>query len=143
MLIEKIDELFEKIKKATSIEDIGYHQIKDGKLNPVYKSRTGEVALEKWKTVHAQSPVFIKENLILQQVINSKKTEVVCDVKADERSGSEFFLFGIDSIIVIPVIRSSEIIGIVPIVSIGKIHNFTQNEIKECEELVEAYKEFL
>lgn len=143
MEISKINALFKKIKELSGVEDIGYHQICDGKLNPVYKSKTGEVALEKWKAVHAKSPVIIGENEILQQVIKSKKTEVICDVKADKRSGEEFFLFGIDSIMVIPVIKNDEVTGIVPIVSIGKIHKFSENEINDCEELVEVYKQFL
>ena len=103
MLTNKMDELFEKIKEITDIEDIGYHEILDGKLDPIYKSKTGELSLEEWKRIHAKNPVFIKDDIILQVIIMEKRTVVVSDVKADNRSGSAFFLFGIDSIMVIPL----------------------------------------
>lgn len=143
MLTNKMDELFEKIKEITEIEDIGYHAIKGGKLDPIYKSKAGGVSLEEWKKIHSKNPVFIKDDIILQEIMTEKRTVVVSDVKADNRSGSAFLLFGIDSIMVIPVIRNNEVIGIVPIVSIGKVHKFTKNELKRCEELVADYKEFL
>jgi len=140
MLTNKMDELFEKIKELTGIEDIGYHEINDGKLDPIYKSKTGEVSLEEWKKIHAKNPVFIKDDIILQEIMTEKRTVVVSDVKADNRAGSAFLLFGIDSIVVIPVIRNNEVIGIVPIVSMGKVHRFSKNEVQKCEELVEHYK---
>lgn len=143
MLTNKVDELFEKIKEITGIEDIGYHQVMEGKLNPIYKSKTGELSLEEWKAIHAQNPVYIKGDSILQEVVMEKRTVVISDVRAEKRSSSAFFLFGIDSIIVIPVVRKNEVIGIVPIVSIGKIHSFSENDIQKCKELIEYYKEFL
>lgn len=143
MLTNKMDELFEKIKEITTIEDIGYHEIKDGKLEPIYKSKSGELSLEEWKEIHAKNPVFIKNNPILQEAIIAKKTIVISDVKVDKRSTKDVFLFGIDSIMIIPIISNNEVIGIVPIVSMGKVHRFFENEVRKCEELVEEYKEFL
>lgn len=143
MLTNKMDQLFAEIKEITEIEDIGYHEIKDGKLHPIYKSKTGGVSLEEWKMIHDKNPVFIKDDIILQEIITEKRTVVVSEVKVDNRSGSAFLLFGIDSIMVIPVIRNNEVIGIVPIVSMGKVHKFSKNESQRCEELVDRYKEFL
>lgn len=142
MLMNKMDELFQKIKEITHIEDIGYHEIKDGKLDPLYKSKTGDLSLEEWKMIHAKNPVFIKDDIILTDIMTEKRIIVVSDVKEDNRSGSAFFLFGIDSIMVIPVIRNNKVIGIVPIVSMGKVHKFSKYEVQRCKELIDQYKEF-
>lgn len=137
--MRNMEMLFQEIKKATGVEDIGYHKIKDGRLNPVYKSKTGEVDLERWIEVHSKNPVYIANNTVLQEVIEAKKPIVVNDVKADHRSTEEFILFGIDSLMVVPIIKDNEVFGIIPIVSVGKIHNFTSSEAVECEEIVKKY----
>lgn len=141
--MKNIDNLFQEIREATGVEDIGYHRIKNEKLNPIYKSKTGELELEKWIEIHSQNPVYIANNLILQEIVKDKKTIVINDVKADYRSTQDVTLFGIDSLMMIPVIKEDIVIGIVPIVSIGKIHNFSDDDVIKCETLVRKYYDFL
>lgn len=137
-----IDLLFDEIKEITGVEDIGFHKIKDGKLNPVYKSKTGELELEKWIGLHSQNPVLISNNLILQEIMNMKKTIIINDIKSDYRSTKDVTLFGLDSLMMIPLIKKDEVVGVIPIVSIGRIHNFTQEQKQKCEEIINKNLEF-
>lgn len=132
-----LEELFEKISSVTKLTDIGYHRVEEGRLKPIYKTQTDILGIEKWKTVHGQNPVYIEDTFILREVRDTKKPVDIYDTNNDPRSAEAFFLFGVDSILVIPVIRQNELKAIVCIVSIGELHNFTQDEIQQCTKLVE------
>lgn len=136
---KKMDQLFSKLTEVTQIQDVGYHEIKDGKLNPIYKTRTEDLDIAKWKETHAQNIVYIKDNPILIEVIESKRPVTISNTKQDPKSSGVFFLFGIDSIMVIPVIKQEVVNGIVVIASIGKLHDFTEDEVSRCEALVKEW----
>lgn len=140
MVTNKMEELFEKLQNLTGISDIGFHQIKNEKLNPIYKSKTGDVDLEKWKEVHSKNPVYIKDTPVLQDVIKHKKPIFILDTQKDTRSSNEFFLFGIDSILIIPIIKDKEVIGILCIVSVGEIRNVADAVILKCVDIVKDYE---
>ena len=134
-----LDELFEKIQNTTGIEDIGYHEIRDGRLHPIYKTKTNALAMEQWKNIHAQNVVYIEEHKILMKIAEEKEPIAISDVNSNELSSNAFFLFGIDSILVVPVMKSETLEGIICIASIGQPHEFTLEEIKKCETLIKDY----
>lgn len=127
-----LESLFQKITQITSVADIGYHRIAEGRLHPVYKTQTDVLGIEKWKTVHAQNIVYVKDTFVLREIVSKKQPIEIYDTKHDERSSDAFFLFGVDSILIIPVIREDEVKAIICIASIGKLHQFTEKEINEC-----------
>lgn len=135
----QLEELFQKVKEVTKLDDIGYHRIEEGRLKPIYKTQTDILGIEKWKTVHGQNPVYIKDTYILQEVTNKKHPVYINDTNNDSRSADAFFLFGVDSILIIPVVRQNEVKAIICIVAIGKLHDFKQDEIKQCASLSEEY----
>ncbi|MGB8455073.1 MAG: GAF domain-containing protein [Anaerocolumna sp.] len=134
-----LEDLFQEMKEVTKLDDIGYHRIEDGRLKPVYKTQTDVLGIEKWKTVHGQNPVYIKDTYILQEVKNKKQPVYIYDTNNDSRSADAFFLFGVDSILIVPVIRQDEVKAIICIVSIGSLHNFTTDEIEKCTLLSAQY----
>lgn len=134
-----LDELFQKINVITQLEDIGFHEISEGRLKPFYKTQTDVLGIEKWKTVHSQNPVYIKGTFILREIMDKKQPIEIYDTKNDNRSADAFFLFGVDSILIIPIVSSDEVKAIICIVSIGKLHNFTNEEIESCSQLVKEY----
>ncbi|MFZ5967573.1 MAG: GAF domain-containing protein [Bacillota bacterium] len=140
---DELHQLFKELEKITGIGDIGYHQIKDGKLNPVYKTNTQGLSVEKWKKEHAKNTVFVKDTPILQEIIAECKTVFITDTKNDSRSANEFFLFGIDSILIIPVIKDKTVAGIMVVASIGKMRELTEEQIFMCKELVRKYTDKL
>ena len=133
------DELFKKIRDTTGIKDIGYHEIKDGRLKPIYKTKTTELDEGKWKNIHAHNIVYIKEHQILVKIVEEKKSIAISDVSNNELSSKAFFLFGINSILVVPVIENEIVKGIICIASIGQFHDFTFEEQRTCEALVQNY----
>lgn len=139
MLEKKLEELFEKIQEVTKLQDVGYHRIEEGRLKPIYKTQTDVLGIEKWKTVHGQNPVYVEETFILRDVTEKKEPVYIDDTNHDDRSASAFFLFGVDSILIIPVVREDEVKAIICIVSIGGLHSFTKGEIEQCSTLAKEY----
>lgn len=136
---EILENLFQKISQVTNVEDIGYHRIQDGRLQPVHKTQTDILGIEKWKTVHGEKPVYVKDTYILREITEKKQAIEIYNTKTDQRSADAFFLFGIDSIMIIPVVRQQEVKAIICITSIGKLHQFTEEEMKKCSELADEY----
>ncbi len=139
MEVTILEELFQKISEVTTVEDVGYHRIEEGRLKPFYKTQTDILGIEKWKTVHGQNPVYVKDTFILREITTKKQPIEIYDTKNDTRSADAFFLFGIDSIMIIPVVREDEVKAIICIASIGKYHQFTKEEMETCSKLADDY----
>lgn len=140
---EKLNRLFEKVSKVTKINDIAYHEIRDGRLNPVHKTQTDVLGVEKWKKVHAQNPVYIKDTAVLLEIHKKCASIAINDTKTHNLTSDAFFLFGIDSILIAPVINNETLKGIVCIASIGKTHNFSDEDISKCTQLVSDFSDDL
>lgn len=134
-----LHDLFEEITKITTVKDVGYHRVAQGRLNPFYKTSTDILGIEKWKTVHGQNPVYVKDTYILREITEQKQPIEIYDIDNDTRSADAFFLFGIKSIMIIPVVRLEEVKAIICIASIGELHQFTDDEMKKCCELANEY----
>jgi len=78
---------------------------------------------------------------LLRELVRDPRPITVQDVKNDPRSAEEFFLFGIDSILILPVTENAAVKGIVVVASIGQLHEFTDEEVREAQRLVEGYRE--
>jgi FOG: GAF domain len=141
MIEERLNLLFAELRELTGVQDIAYHRLANGRLHPVLKTNTDKLGIERWKSVHAEGPVYIARDRLLSDLAANPRPAAVQDVKNDERSADEFFLFGIDSLLVIPVMKSARVEGIVVIASIGEPHFFGEKEIEEATRIVEKYKE--
>lgn len=125
--------------EVTTVADVGYHQIEKGHLNPIYKTQTEVLGMERWKAEHQRNPVYVKDTLILREIMTKKQPIIINNTKQDTRSANEFFFFGIDSIMIIPIINQEEVKGLICIVSIGEQHQFTNEEMDICSKLTKDY----
>jgi hypothetical protein len=137
---EILDTLFSEIKKITGVEDIAYHEVEDGKIIPVYKTQTRKLSNETWKEKHLEYNVKVEETAVLQHVVNKGEFFVINNVKEDPMSAKEFFAFGIESILLFPIKSNNITVATIVLASINEIHNFTQDEIEKCKELVEEFE---
>ena len=139
-----LNKLYYDIQQVLPLEEIGYHEIKDGKLNPIHKTETNGLSSKLWKEIHLKTPVHIKDNPILIESINERKTIALANTHEDERSSKAFGLFGIDSILVIPVIdKNNEVKSFIIIPAMKKFYNFTEKEVSSCEKIVKSYSNLL
>lgn len=145
MSYDILNELFSKIAEVTNLTDIAYHRIKDGRLNPVHKTNTDVLGIDKWKKGHAENPVYIDKTLVLRQIVGGEKYIHIANTKQDKRSSEAFFFFGVDSILIVPVHGESEtdIKGIICIVSINELHDFSKEQIDKCVDIVKKYESLI
>lgn len=135
----ELKSLFENLYNLTFIEDIAYHEFKDGRLCPIYKRGSNELSQERWKEIHGQNPVNIDGDPVLEKSRVGKVVHINY-VKDNPESSGAFGLFGIDSILVVPKLNKEEIAeGIFVLASIGKIHEFSEEEIRLVTETIDKY----
>lgn len=60
MNVLNLERLFHKITEVTTIADVGFHIIEKGYLNPIYKTQTEVLGLERWKAEHQRNPAYVK-----------------------------------------------------------------------------------
>ncbi|MBM7614917.1 GAF domain-containing protein [Alkaliphilus hydrothermalis] len=138
-MIEKLDILFEKLHDITGIHDIAYHEIKGNSLNPIYKTGTPHLSIDKWKKLHSENKVYVDSDSVLPSIVYDKKVLIMSDVKNDSNASNAFSLFGIDSILVFPIVNSNVTIGIIVLASIGKKHIFSKDQVEKCALLVNNF----
>jgi acetolactate synthase-1/2/3 large subunit len=140
---EILQRLFDELKTVLHTDEFGYHAIVDGRLVPVYKNDTEGVKLEKWKTYHANNPVIVKEDIVLTELVKTKKSISIDNTKDNSEYSSRYRDFNIFSIYLVPVIKVDNIVGLIDMPVMGRYYSF-KNDIKEqCELIIRRYNELL
>ena len=125
------------LTSLTGIEDVGYHRIFSDRLQPVIKSNNGKITQQEWIKQHTDNPVFIANNPILIELLRSKKK--VCIKDASLSSSADMDSFAVHSAYMFPIVIANEVIGVIPIVSIGIVNSLKDEIILECELAIEKY----
>lgn len=126
------------LTKLTGIEDVGYHRILSDRLNPIIKSNNGEITEEDWLKHHTDNPALIANNPLLVELLRTKKRVYIKDTSI--LSSADLDSFTICSVYVFPIVIDDEVIGVIPIVSIGIVNNLKDETILECELAINKYK---
>lgn len=133
---------FNFIEKITNCGDIGIHLYNenDRKLTPYHLSTSSHFTEEEWKGKHkAGIQINIDNDLLFYEVITNKKAVAIDDVFADSRPNHEACRsFGIQSLILIPLVANGKVFGAVAIPSINKKTTYTENVIEFCQSICDA-----
>lgn len=139
MLNNELDNLLKEIRGITKINDIAYHEIMDGMLCPIQKIETNTLSNDDWKKAHSSLKIKVKGDYSLEKSVYKRETVYIENVKKDPNSSPAFFEFGIDSILVIPVIKENKTKGIIVIPSIGEIAKLKKEQVEHCKRLVDKF----
>lgn len=133
MNINKLNELLLKVKAVTTIEDIAYHKFENGGLCPIHKLETAHLQAAHWKKSHNQLAVKIEDDWVLQTVVNEKRTVYLNNIDRVNNAPAALIHFGVKTILIIPIVIDDIVVGMLDIVSIGKVVDLTDAQIKACE----------
>ncbi len=140
---EVLQSLFDELKTVLGTDEFGYHSIINGKLIPVYKNDTEGVKLEKWKKYHANDPVIIAEDIVLTELVKTKKSISIDNTNDNSEYSSRYRDFNIFSIYLVPIIKEDSVVGFIDMPVMGRYYSF-KNDIKEkCELIIERYNKLL
>ncbi|WP_105617635.1 GAF domain-containing protein [Vallitalea okinawensis] len=137
------DELYDQLRAVIPFDEIGFHAIKNGRLNPVHKSNITDFKLVEWKAFHAKNPVYIENDPLLTQLVNLKELIAIQDTNAMDRKPEPFEKLDIRSVYIFPVINKDEVVGFVEIPGIKKYLNYSEDDLAKCQSIVSMNKEFL
>lgn len=126
------------LTELTGIEDVGYHKILSDRLKPIIKSNTGEITEADWIQHHTDNPALIANNPLLVELLRTKKKVYIKDTSLS--SSADLDSFTICSVYVFPIVINNEVIGVIPIVSIGTVNSLKDETILECELAINNYK---
>lgn len=126
------------LTNLTGIEDVGYHMILSDRLKPIIKSNNGEITEADWIKHHTDNPVFIANNPILIELLRTKKK--VCIKDNSLSSSVDMDSFTVRSVYMFPIVIDNEVIGVIPIVSIGVVTSLKDEIILKCELAIEQHK---
>jgi hypothetical protein len=140
---EILQRLFDELKAVLHTAEFGYHSIVDGSLVPVYKNDTEGLKLEKWRAYHANDPVIIKDDIILTELLKTKKSISIDNTNNNIYYSSSYKAFGIFSIYLVPIIKDDNVVGFVDMPVMGKYYSFKKDLKEQCELIIKRYNELL
>ncbi|HEY8805889.1 MAG TPA: hypothetical protein VIM42_12450 [Clostridium sp.] len=135
---ESFYELTAELSILTGLEDIGYHKLLEDRLQPVMKSNKGKITQEDWIRHHMDNPVLLANNSILIELLSTNKK--VCIKDASITSSADMDPFTVRSVYMFPLIVDENVIGVLPIVSIGVATILENATLIECEKIILKYK---
>ncbi|HEY0828648.1 MAG TPA: GAF domain-containing protein, partial [Bacilli bacterium] len=133
---------FHYLEKTMGSQDIGIHLYdeKSRVLKPYHLSSTSHFSEAEWKGKHKQEiELSIDSDMLFHEVVTQKKAVAITDVFADPRPNHHACkTFGIQSLLVMPLVAKGSIFGIVAIPSIGQIKIYSENEKEFCQSIVDV-----
>ncbi|MCB2289685.1 hypothetical protein LGK97_07900 [Clostridium sp. CS001] len=125
------------LTNLTGIEDIGYHRIFLDRLQPVIKSHDGKITQDEWIKKHTDNPVLVANNPMLVELLCSKKKVYIKDASLSSTNDMDFF--EVHSVYMFPIVIANEVVGVIPLVSIGTVNSLKDELILECELAIKKF----
>ena len=132
---------FYYMEKTTNSQDIGIHLYneKEQVLKPYHLS-SANVTEEMWKGTHKREiSLHIKDDLLFYEVVVNQKAVAIVDVFADPRPNHHACkTFGIQSLLVVPLVAKGSVFGIIAVPSINTTRTYTESEIEFCQSITDV-----
>lgn len=142
-LNEALDKCFYYVGKVLRNSNIGAHllnPITEGNYQATSLSKQSDWSEKAWKETHRTIRIDYTTDLLFQEVIETKKSIFVEDVTKDSRPNQEACReFGIQSILMLPIVTMGEVLGLLAIVGLNHQNpRYTEAGIKLAQSIVEA-----
>lgn len=135
---EVLKTCFHFMQKASGAEDIGIHLYneKERTLTPYHISSI-HVAESEWRGKHANEiNLNIDSDRLFYEVVTEQKAIAIPDVFSDPRPNYQACkTFGIQSLLLIPLVANGKVFGVVAIPSIQTTRSYTDYEIEFCQSI--------
>lgn len=116
---QALDTSFLYIEKVLGNNDIGVHLIDPvvyKKIKPTTINRNSDWSPEEWVKSHDEIKFNVENDKVFQEVIASRKAELISDVFADDRVNHTVCrYFGIQSMFVLPIVSMGKVLGLIVI----------------------------
>ena len=135
-----IDTCFSYMERVVSNPNIGIH-VSNGreKFIPTQLNKNSAWTENEWKHVHHKMNIDYTKDLVFQEAVHTKRPIFIPDVEEDPRPNKQVCkLFGINSLFIIPMVATGDVLGVVAIVHLGTKGSYTQSELLLAESITNA-----
>lgn len=138
---EVLSTCFRFMQQATASKDVAIHlyDAKTRMLTPFHISSV-HVSEKEWRDKHNQEiDLNIDTDRLFYELITSKKAIAISDVFSDNRPNHQACrLFGIQSLLLIPLLAKGNVLGAVAIPEIGASKTYIEHEIEFCQSIADV-----
>lgn len=140
---EALDTCFLYIERVLGNNDIGVHLIDPlvhMKIKPTTINHTSDWSPEAWVKSHDEIKFDDENDKVFQQVIASRKAELIPDVFADDRVNHKVCrYFGIQSMFILPIVSMGKVLGLIVIADLQQTNpNYSQTSQQLTQSIVDT-----
>lgn len=140
---EALDICFSYVGKVLNNPNVGVHLLDpllDKLIKPASLSRDSDWTEEQWLETHKKTDFDQTNDLVLQEVVRTKKMILIPDVFADSRPNHEVCTnFGIKGMFMIPLVAMGEVLGALAIVELEKEElHFKEADMQLAQSIADA-----
>jgi diguanylate cyclase (GGDEF)-like protein/PAS domain S-box-containing protein len=140
---ESLDICFSYIGKVLNNYNIGVHlldPLAEKRIRPAKLSKDSDWTEEEWFRTHEKIKIDQSNDLLMQEVVETKKAILIPDVYADERPNHDVCRnFGMKGLFMLPLVSMGEVLGQISVVDLGEDRfNFSETEIQLAQSIIDA-----
>ncbi|PID20287.1 histidine kinase [Sporosarcina sp. P3] len=140
---EALDICFLYIERVLGNNNIGVHLIDPSvhmKIKPTTINRTSDWSAEAWVKSHDEIKFDDENDKVFQEVIATRKAELIPDVFADDRVNHKVCrYFGIQSMFILPIVSMGKVLGLIVIADLQqKNPNYSQASQQLTQSIVDT-----
>lgn len=140
---KSLDSCFFYLGKVLNNYNIGVHlldPITKRKIRPAKLSKDSDWSEEDWMKTHGRNTIDESNDVLIREVIRTKKAILIPDVFADDRPNYEVCRnFGINGMFLLPLVSMGEVLGVIPVVNLeeGKLV-YSEAKMQLAQSIVDA-----
>ncbi|SFK45698.1 PAS domain S-box-containing protein/diguanylate cyclase (GGDEF) domain-containing protein [Halobacillus dabanensis] len=139
-LQEALDKCFHYLGEVLENPNIGAHfvdPVAEYHLSPASLSKNSDWSEEDWKATHKQMDFNHNEDLLFQEVVQTKTSIMIPDVFDDPRTNKDICeKFGMKGLYMIPLVSLGEVLGAIAIVNLNEPNKVYPDSVKQLAESI-------
>ncbi|MCQ6277141.1 EAL domain-containing protein [Bacillus sp. V3B] len=140
---ESLDKCFFYLAQVLDTYNTGVHlldPIAEKKIKPAKLSKDSDWTEEEWIKTHNKIKIDQSNDLVMQEVFETRKAILIPDVFTDDRPNHDVCCnFGIKGLLMFPLISMGEILGQISVVNLGEKEFFySETELQLAQSIIDA-----
>ncbi|WP_165972094.1 ATP-binding protein [Paenibacillus piri] len=135
-----LDTCFRYVGQVLNNTNIGVHLCDSigSTFRPAKLSRSSDWTEEQWHKTHSKIKLNYENDLLFQEVIQTRKYVFIPDIDNDHRPNHEAcHRFGIRGVFMLPLVATGEVLGTIAVVSLGEIRTYADIDMQLAQSIVD------
>jgi nitrogen-specific signal transduction histidine kinase/GAF domain-containing protein len=146
-MAEGLDKCFFYITKVLNNTNVGVHLIDPlagRRMKPVKLNKDSDWTEENWIETHKKIVIDQCNDLLIEEVVKTKKALLIPDVSVDERPNLDVCQnFGIKGLLLLPLVSIGEVLGVIAVVNLEENLIYSESQLRLAQSIVDATSSIL